>query len=73
VYTPDALEVVEPPLQLTVAPDKAAPVEALVIVPVTVPVPGGVDPAVNFTAAVAPLVTVTGLLWVPLLVVIETV
>ena len=39
VYTPVELEVVDPPLQLTVAPESAAPLDALVIFPVTVPPP----------------------------------
>ena len=58
VYTPVELEVVDPPLQLTVAPETAAPLDALVIFPVTVPPP---VPAVKVKLAVllAPPVIVT--------------
>lgn len=52
------LLVVEPPLQLTVAPDTAAPVEAFVILPVTVPVVELGD-SVKLAVVVAPPVTVT--------------
>ena len=39
VYVPVELDVADPPLQLTVAPETAAPLDALVIFPVTVPPP----------------------------------
>ena len=59
--------VVDPPLQLTVAPVTMAPLEALVILPVTVPVaaPAG---RVKFAVLVAPPLTVTDwvTLWNPL-------
>jgi hypothetical protein len=58
VYTPLAFVVVEPPLQFTVAPESAAPLEIFVILPVTVPV---ADPGdnVKFAVTVAPPATVT--------------
>jgi hypothetical protein len=51
------LDVVEPPLQLTVAADTAPPVEALVIFPVIVPFPVLGD-KMKFAVVVAPPVTV---------------
>jgi hypothetical protein len=61
------LDVVEPPLQLTVAAESAAPVEAFVILPVTVPV-AALGDKVKFAVVVAPPVTVTFCvtLWKPL-------
>ena len=55
--------VVDPPLQLTVAPVTIAPLEALVILPVTVPAAG---PAVNVKLAVLVFPPVTVTLWVTL-------
>src|SRR5262249_28208496 len=67
VYTPLVLVVVDPPLQLTVAPERAPPVEALVTFPVTVPAPVPAD-RVKFAVVVAPPLTVTFwvTLWKPL-------
>ena len=59
VYTPVVLVVVDPPLHFTVAPDKAPPVETLVILPVTVPVPVVTGVSVKLAVLVAPPVTVT--------------
>jgi hypothetical protein len=53
------LVVVEPPLQLTVAPDRAAPDEALVTLPVTVPLPAVLETREKFAVTVAPAATVT--------------
>ena len=58
---------VDPPLQLTVAPVTIAPLEALVIFPVTVP-PAGAAASVKLAVLVAPPFTVTlcVTLWKPL-------
>jgi hypothetical protein len=64
---PLVLVVVDPPLQLTVAPLKAAPLEIFVILPVTVPPPvAGLK--VKLAVLVAPPFTVTlcVTLWKPL-------
>ncbi len=63
VYIPLVLLVVDPPLQLTVADATSPPVEALVILPVTVPVDAAAV-SVKLAVLVFPPVTVT--LWVTL-------
>jgi hypothetical protein len=55
--------VVDPPLQLTVAPLTIAPLEALVILPVTVPLAA---PAARVKLAVLVFPPVTVTLWVEL-------
>jgi hypothetical protein len=60
---PLVLVVVDPPLQHTVAAATSAPLEALVILPVTVPVAAAAV-SVKFAVLVFPPLTVT--LWVTL-------
>src|SRR5579859_745165 len=66
VYTPLLFVVVEPPLQLTVAPTRIAPLEMLVTFPVTVPPAAGLS--VKLAVLVAPPFTLTlcVTLWNPL-------